>query len=201
MKRMAMIALVSAAAVGCQGMKDRHDHDKLASDSKKMSTAAMASATAEVKPASGTTTQPSLPKVMGEVTFTQTAEGVKVHGEFKGLTPGASQAVHLHEKGDLSAPDLSSAGGHFNPATMHHGGTPAESGEHRHAGDLGNLKADDKGNATLDVTLPGLTLEGDKPNSIVGKSVIVHAKQDDLKSDPAGNSGGRIAGGVIEAKK
>ena len=135
-------------------------------------------------------------KITGTVTFTQEGDKVKVVADIDGLTPG-EHGFHIHEKPDLSAPDLSSAGGHFNPDHHHHGGPGAA--EH-HAGDLGNLTADDKGHAHLEVTVAGLSIDGEK-NGVVGHCVIIHAKPDDLKSDPSGNSGPRIAGGVIEIKK
>lgn len=135
-------------------------------------------------------------KITGTVTFTQAGTKVKVVADIDGLSPG-EHGFHIHEKADLSAPDLSSAGGHFNPDHHHHGGPGAA--EH-HAGDLGNLTADDKGHAHLEVIVEGISVDGEK-NGVVGHSVIIHAKPDDLKSDPSGNSGPRIAGGVIELKK
>jgi Cu-Zn family superoxide dismutase len=132
-------------------------------------------------------------KISGTVTFTQEAHGVKVVADIKGLTPG-KHGFHIHEKPDLSAPDLMSAGGHWNP-TNHKHGAPG-SGEH-HAGDFGNLTADASGNAHLDQTFEGLSVNGSE--AVVGHSVIIHEKADDLKSQPAGDSGKRIAGGVIKA--
>ncbi len=134
-------------------------------------------------------------KITGTVTFTTTSDGVKVVADIEGLAPG-EHGFHIHEKADLSDPELKGAGGHFNPDHHKHGGPESE--EH-HAGDLGNLTADDKGHAHLDATFKGLTIEG--KSGVVGHSVIIHAKADDLKSQPAGESGKRIAGGVIEAEK
>ena len=141
-------------------------------------------AIAYVRPAAGQ-------KVTGTVLFTQRADGVLVIADIKNLTPG-KHGFHVHQNGDLSAPDLSSAGGHFNPTTQPHGGPDSE---HHHAGDLGNLNADAAGNAYVQMTAPGLVLVG--PEGIAGRSVIIHASADDLKSQPAGNSGARIAGGII----
>ena len=131
----------------------------------------------------------------GEVTFTSEANGVRVVGSFSGLTFG-EHGFHIHEKGDCSAPDATSAGGHFNPATKPHA---ARETPERHAGDLGNLKADPYGLARVDFLDTGITLSG--PNSIVGKAVIVHEKADDFKTQPTGNAGARVACGVIEAAK
>jgi len=132
-------------------------------------------------------------QVTGTVTFTKSGDQVEVVADIQNLKPG-NHGFHLHEKGDCSAPDAASAGGHFNPTHQHHGGPT--SAEH-HAGDLGNIVADASGKAHLDWK-GKLDLSG--PNSIIGKSVVVHEKEDDLKTDPAGNAGARIACGVIAAE-
>jgi len=152
-------------------------------------------AVATVGPSKASSTQPSQGQVKGTVTFEQGDSDVKVTVDLTGFPPNTEHGFHIHQKGDLSAPDLSSAGGHFNPGHKHHGGP--DSAEH-HAGDMGNLTSDAQGNVKLEITLKDISLNGE--NGILGKSVIIHAKADDLKSDPAGNSGPRIAGGVIEAK-
>jgi Cu-Zn family superoxide dismutase len=134
-------------------------------------------------------------KVKGHVTFTQMEGGVKVVAHIEGLAPG-KHGFHLHEK-PIEGDDPKSAGGHWNPGKHDHGGPDAPA---HHAGDLGNITADEKGVAHLEVTLKGLTIAaGDM--SVVGKSVIVHEKEDDLKSQPAGNAGDRIGGGTVEAAK
>ena len=153
--------------------------------------AAAKEATATVEPSKA----PGQDKVAGTVRFTAAGNGIKVHADITGLTPNGKHGFHIHEKGDLSAPDLASAGAHFNPGGHKHGGA---TGTERHGGDLGNLEADATGKATYDATIEGLTLE-EGPNGILGKSVIIHEKADDLKSDPSGNSGARIAGGVIKS--
>ena len=138
---------------------------------------------------------PGQDKVRGIVHFTAApAGGVKVHAQISGLEPNSKHGFHIHEKADLSAPDLASAAGHFNP-TMHKHGGPE--GKERHGGDLGNLEADADGKANYEATIPGLTID-DAKTGVVGHSVIVHEKADDLKTDPSGNSGARIAGGVIK---
>src|ERR1043165_6008175 len=133
-------------------------------------------------------------QVTGTVTFTKSGDQVEVVADIQNLKPG-HHGFHLHEKGDCSAPDAASAGGHFNPTHQHHGGPT--SAEH-HAGDLGNIEADAFGKAHTDWK-GKLDLSG--PNSIIGKSVVVHEKEDDLKTDPAGNAGSRVACGAIEAAK
>jgi Cu-Zn family superoxide dismutase len=130
-------------------------------------------------------------KVTGTVRFTQEAKGVRVQAEVKGLTPGA-HGFHVHEKGDLSKPDFTSAGGHFNPTGHPHA---ARDAQQRHIGDLGNLEADANGSARVDFVDAQLQLAG--PHSIIGRAVIVQEKADDLKSQPTGDAGGRVAGGVI----
>ena len=132
-------------------------------------------------------------QVTGTVTFTKTDDQVEVVADIQNLKPG-NHGFHIHDKGDCSAPDAASAGGHFNPTHQHHGGP--NTAEH-HAGDLGNIVADASGKAHLDWK-GKLDLSG--PNSIIGKSVVVHEKEDDLKTDPAGNAGARIACGVIAAE-
>lgn len=129
--------------------------------------------------------------VQGTLTLTEEAGGVRVSGQLSGLTAG-DHGIHLHESGDCSAPDASSAGAHWNPSAMPHGGP--DSPQH-HAGDLGNVTADASGNATIDRLFPGISLVGDQ--SIVGKAVVVHASPDDLSTQPAGASGARVACGVI----
>jgi Cu-Zn family superoxide dismutase len=111
------------------------------------------------------------------------------------LNPG-THGFHVHEFGDCSAPDFASAGGHFNPTSEPHAG-PKDA--HRHEGDLGNVEAGADGSVAVDYTDSGLRFEGDK--SILGRAVVVHANADDLKTQPSGNAGGRVACGVIGVAK
>lgn len=129
-------------------------------------------------------------KVKGKVTFVKQADGVAITAEITGLTPG-DHGFHVHEWGDCSSADGSSAGSHYNPTKMEHGRPDAE---HRHAGDFGNITADAAGNAKYSRVDKLLTLTG--PTSIIGRSIIIHANPDDF-SQPVGNAGGRIACGVI----
>jgi Cu-Zn family superoxide dismutase len=133
--------------------------------------------------------------VAGDVTFTQAAEGLRVSVRLTGLTPG-THGFHVHEFGDCSAPDGASAGGHFNPRGSLHGGPDAAA---RHAGDFGNVVADAQGSVTFEYTDKQAALAGE--SSILGRGVIVHAKADDLTTQPTGNAGGRLACGVIGATK
>ena len=133
--------------------------------------------------------------VQGVVTFEAVEKGVHVVANVWGLTPG-KHGFHIHEFGDCSSDSGTSAGGHFNPSGMKHG---APESENRHAGDMGNIEADKNGNAHLDYVDHTITLQGTA--SIIGRGVIVHAKEDDLNTQPTGNAGGRLACGVIGIAK
>ena len=142
------------------------------------------SATATLKPTSGNT-------ATGTVTFTQKGDRIAVVADVTGLSPGP-HGFHIHEKGDCSAPDAMSAGGHFNPTGKPHGDP---GGADHHAGDMPQLVADANGNAKLSAELSPMTIGG--ANDIVGKAVVVHKDADDFKTQPTGNSGARVACGVI----
>jgi superoxide dismutase, Cu-Zn family len=131
-------------------------------------------------------------KVSGIVTFVPVADGVQIRAELIGLTPG-KHGFHVHEFGDCSAADASSAGAHFNPTNQPHAGPDTAA---RHEGDMGNVEADASGNAKLDYVDHQISLSNDA-RSAIGRSVVVHAKPDDLKTQPSGDSGARIACGVI----
>lgn len=141
-------------------------------------------ASAQLSPTQGNTAR-------GMVIFAAAGAGVHVTAHLEGLTPG-DHGFHLHEKGDCSAPDASSAGDHWNPTHQPHGGP--DSAQH-HSGDLGNITADASGMAHMDRVVQGLSLDG--AQSVLGRSVVVHGKADDLKSQPSGNSGPRQACGVV----
>ena len=133
--------------------------------------------------------------VSGLVTFAKAEGGVKVTVKVAGLKPG-SHGFHIHEFGDCSAADGTSAGGHFNPTGDPHAG-PKEM--KRHEGDMGNLEADKDGAATLEYLDAKLSFDG--PGSLLGRGIIVHAAADDFKTQPTGNAGGRLGCGVIGAVK
>jgi len=134
----------------------------------------------------------------GTVSFVQKGMKIVVDARFTDLAPGA-HGIHIHERGDCSAPDAQSAGGHFNPSGKLHGGPLMQA---HHAGDFGNIIAQADGTATLQLTVPTtqISLNENAIDSIIGKSVILHANPDDLTSQPAGNSGKRVACGVITLK-
>ncbi len=129
----------------------------------------------------------------GTATFTQVGDTVHLLAEVSGLEPGSEHGFHIHEVGDCSSGDGMSAKGHFDPAGKPHG--YYASGEH-HAGDLPPLKADQQGRAKVEADLEGISV-APGPASIVGRGLIVHADPDDFKTQPAGNSGARIACAVI----
>lgn len=133
--------------------------------------------------------------VDGTVEFTQLSGGkIRVVADLSGLTPG-QHGLHIHQYGDCSDPTGKSAGDHFNPDMVAHGGPGSQ--EH-HAGDFGNISADESGRAYLTFETEDFTLDRG-PRGIIGRSVIVHEKADDLMSQPSGDAGGRIGCGVIRA--
>lgn len=131
----------------------------------------------------------------GTLQFEPVDGGIRVTGEITGLPGGSEHGFHVHETGDCSAPDATSAGGHFNPASRAHG--RVGQGEH-HAGDSDNITATAAGIAVVDRRLEGATLGDGAATDIIGKGVIVHAKPDDYKTQPTGDAGDRLACGVIE---
>ena len=136
--------------------------------------------------------------VSGRLVLVPDARGVHITGTIGGLQPMQTAAFHVHERGDCSAVDASSAGPHFNPANQPHGRNSA--GAH-HAGDMDNLRADAQGRVAVDVRLPAVTLGGGAATDIVGRALVVHANADDYRSQPAGNAGARIACGVIKVTR
>ena len=126
--------------------------------------------------------------VRGLVLMKQMGDSLKIVGKVTGLTPG-KHGFHIHEFGDLRDPEGKSAGDHYNPDGAKHG---APHDEERHAGDLGNITANEDGVATIELDVKGLKL-----HFIVGRSLVVHGEEDDLQSQPSGDSGPRVALGVI----
>ena len=142
---------------------------------------------ANLSPASGSL-------VSGQLQVMSMGSGVHIAGDVGGFEPGSTHGFHIHEKGDCSAVDASSAGGHFNPTGAPHG--RAHTTPH-HAGDMDNIVADAEGVAHVNFHVSGVTLGGGGPTDISGRALVVHAKADDYQSQPSGDAGSRIACGVI----
>lgn len=128
----------------------------------------------------------------GTVRFVQEGAGLRVIADVRGVDTPGGHGLHVHETGDCSAHDFHTAGGHFNPANTPHGCPPAE----RHAGDFGNIEIAADGTGRLEQTTDLLSLDG--PNSVVGKALIFHTGTDDCQTQPTGNSGDRLACGVVQ---
>lgn len=177
---MKWIVVLMALSLGACAHKD---HDKKES---KMAEKTPAGAFADLKTADN--------KVKGMVNLEDMPDQIKVTAMFTGLKPNSKHGFHIHENGTCEGPDFKSAGGHLNPSHEMHGGAMAK--EH-HLGDLGNIEADKNGTAKKEVMI---SKEGnDEMNKIVGKAFILHAKADDLKSQPSGDAGSRMACGLIKA--
>jgi len=179
--RILPLAAALATLAGCASQP--------ASDAAAHSAGTASSAHAALAPASGSL-------VSGTLAFVPMGDGVHVTGDIGGLAPNSTHGFHIHETGDCSAADASSAGGHFNPSGEAHGRASAP---HHHLGDNDNLLADANGVAHVNAHFAGVVLGGGGADDIVGKAVIVHANPDDYASQPSGNAGARIACGVISA--
>lgn len=159
-------------------------------------TAPVMPATPDVSSATVNLASASGSLVSGTLQITPMGDGVHLTGEIGGLEPGTFHGFHVHENGDCSAADASSAGGHFNPTDMPHG--RRETPTH-HAGDMDNIIANEQGVAQVNLHLDGLMLGGGGPRDILGRALIVHADPDDYTSQPSGSAGARVACGVITA--
>jgi Cu-Zn family superoxide dismutase len=133
-------------------------------------------------------------QMTGTADFLEKDGAVTVTIKLAGATPG-QHGAHVHETGDCSDPKAMTAGGHFNPDNAQHGAPDAPP---HHNGDLGNITVGADGTGTLTITTKDLTVAAG-PKSVVGKAIVVHAGADDLKGQPAGNSGARAACGVISS--
>lgn len=143
-------------------------------------------AMADLRPAPGS-------QVSGTVRFFQRGNRVTIVADVRGLQPNSTHGFHIHQNGECTPPDFTSAGDHFNPTNQPHAGPDSPQ---RHVGDLGNLETGASGRAYKRMTVENMTL-GEGATSVMGKAVIVHANRDDLKSQPSGDAGDRIACAII----
>lgn len=184
----ALIAAMTPSA-GCEHRRadTSPDESSTKAEGADGETAGATRATASLQPTEGN-------EVRGTVQLEQTDEGVRVSAVVTGLAPDSLHGFHIHEKGDCSASDASSAGGHYAPRGHPHGLPPAEE---RHAGDMGNLVVDANGQVAFERTFQIFSIRGSEA-PVLGRAVIVHAQEDD-GSQPTGGAGSRLACGVIEA--
>lgn len=134
-------------------------------------------------------------KIKGDVSFKNSDLGVEVSIDVQQLKAGAVHAIHIHENGKCDEPKFESAGGHFNPTKEVHAHPEAKQ---HHIGDLGNITADKNGTAKKTLVISRAKFSDE--TSPVGKAVIIHKDADDLKSQPSGNAGDRIACGIVTIK-
>ena len=134
--------------------------------------------------------------IEGKIEFYKTEGGLKALVNVSGA-PAGKHGIHVHENGSCEDAG-NAAGGHYNPHGVEHGFLPTNGLEKAHAGDMGNIEVNEAGEGSLEVDLPGTTLEGE--HGIAGRAVILHEKEDDF-GQPTGNAGGRIGCGIIEASK
>jgi superoxide dismutase, Cu-Zn family len=134
--------------------------------------------------------------VKGDLSLAGEGSAVSIRGVITGLAPGKEHGFHVHEVGECSLPGFTSAGAHFNPTRDPHGGPKSKA---RHLGDIPNIKAGHGGHAIIDISIEGVTLvdKDGAPTEILGKALVIHAKPDDYKTQPSGDSGDRVACGVI----
>ena len=185
MKKSFVITLI--LLIGCPVVLVSCDREQLQSVSDALSVVATTYATAQINSASGS-------NLTGTAIFTKDGENITLSIEIQNASPGL-HAVHIHESGDCSAPDGTSAGGHWNPTGVAHG----KWGEGEfHLGDIGNITVDEDGTGSIELTTDLWEIGTGSDVDVIGKGIIVHAGADDFTSQPSGAAGARIGCGVIE---
>ena len=179
---LALTGLLSIVVLSCQQQQEKMEMPEV-------------KATADVLEAVAVLYPKNDSGVTGKVVFTKVGDAVQVVVSVTALTPG-DHGFHIHEFGDCSADDGTSAGGHYNPEKAQHAG-PTD--DPRHVGDLGNITADENGVANKMYIDSEIALNGE--HSIIGRGVIVHADKDDMTSQPTGAAGARVACGTIGISK
>ncbi|OBX22563.1 MULTISPECIES: superoxide dismutase family protein [Bizionia] len=198
MKKLSLLALVVTLAFATSCKNDKKENTEMENTETEVVTETMAEenvvvakkVTAELNAKSGS-------NVTGNVVFNEENGTVTMTALVSGLEPG-THAIHLHETADCSSDDGTSSGGHWNPTGEPHGKWGDAAGYHK--GDIGNLEADEKGNATITLSTDEWCIGcGDPAKDILGKAVIVHKGVDDFKTQPTGDAGARVScAGIIE---
>ncbi len=188
MRTTLILTACAIAVIGCAPREKTPAADSTpAATSATPATSAIAGATAAVMDAAG--------HELGTLTLADGATGLTVSGTLRGLAPGV-HGIHIHTVGMCEAPKFTTAGGHWNPTTKMHG---SENSQGPHFGDMMNITVGADSSATVQLTTMGGSLHGaDMLMDADGAAVVVHATADDYKTDPSGNSGDRIACGVIK---
>jgi Cu-Zn family superoxide dismutase len=207
LKMAGMLCLTAALAfgAGCQRKGEEEGRGTNAQDNTSIPTAAEEPSSTTPGPGgpagapAATATLQGAPgdDVSGTVTIHQAGDSLHIVAEVRGVDAAGRHGFHVHENGQCDhegEKHFTSAGGHFNPTNAEHACPPTDP---RHAGDLGNIEVGANGVARMEMTTSGLSLSG--PNSIIGKAIILHANEDDCKTQPTGNAGDRLACGVVTA--
>ncbi|HEY9185161.1 MAG TPA: superoxide dismutase family protein [Salegentibacter sp.] len=199
MKRisLSLVIFASIAIIGCKN--DKKEEDKTTTDSEMNSTMEDMEEENEMRKATATMSPSNNSELGGEVVFTQENGEVTMTALITGL-PEGEHAIHIHEKGDCSKEDGSSAGGHWNPTDERHGKWGDAEGYHK--GDIGNFTTDANGNGTVTMSTDEWCIGcGNEEKDILGKAIIVHDGVDDFTSQPSGKAGTRVGCGVIEEQE